>query len=246
MSGANGLLAAFLGDQYTTEDGAIVTTRSGERIRVDRARTVESMYNAYYWCINVGGLSGIATTSLELHVGFWAAFLLPLCALSISAAVLVLGRNRLTRTAVHPSALPDALRAMWLAIRGGFSLDDARPSHQALKHRRQVPWTDVFVDELQRALAACRILFAAWPVLWLCRGQINNNLVAQAAQMQTSGVPNDMMYNANPIIIIIFMPLVDRFLFPWLRRSGFTLSPVTRLVWGFGLEALAMAMAAIV
>lgn len=64
--------------------------------------------------------------------------------------------------------------------------------------------------------------------------------------MQTSSVPNDMMYNANPIVIIIFMPLVEHFRFPWLRRSGFTLTPVTRLVWGFGLEALAMAMAAIV
>lgn len=70
MSGVNGLLAAFVGDQYTTEDGAIVTTRRGKRIIADRGRTIESIYNIYYWCINVGGLAGIATTELELHVGF--------------------------------------------------------------------------------------------------------------------------------------------------------------------------------
>ena len=246
MSGANGLLAAFVGDQYATEDGAVVTTRTGERIVVDRARTLESIYNAYYWCINVGGLSGIATTALELHVGFWAAFLLPLCALSMSAAVLILGRTRLVITPAQPSALPDALRALWLAVRGGFSLDSARPARQQAEHNRTVPWTDSFVDGLQSALAACRLLFAAWPALWLCRGHINNNLVAQAAQMQTAGVPNDMMYNANPVVIILFMPLVDRLLLPRLRRSGFALTAVTRLVWGFALKALAMAMAAVV
>jgi POT family proton-dependent oligopeptide transporter len=246
MSGANGLMAAFVGDQYTTEDGAVVTTRSGERIIVDRALTLESIYNYYYWCINIGGLSGLATTALELHVGFWAAYLLPFCALSVSAVVLVFGRGRLVLAPTQSSAIPDACRAIWLAVSGGFSLDKARPAHQQLQHLRKVPWTETFIDELQTAMVACRMLFAVWPVLHLCRGQINTNLISQAAQMNTSNIPNDMMYNANPIIIIILMPLVDRFLFPWLRRSGFALTAATRLTAGFALEALAMAMAAIV
>lgn len=246
MSGANGLMAAFVGDQYTAEDGAIVTTKDGERVMVDRGRTVESIYNAYYWSINVGGLSGIATTALELHVGFWVAFLLALCTLSLAAVVLIFGRKRLVIAPAQPSALPDALRAMWLGARAGFSLEGARPDRQLAQHNRRVSWSDVFVDELQRALAACRMLMAAWPVLWLCRSQISNNLISQAAQMQTSGVPNDMMYNANPVIIIIFLPLVDRLLLPWLRRCGFAMTAVTRLVCGFVLEALAMALAAVV
>lgn len=89
-------------------------------------------------------------------------------------------------------------------------------------------------------------MYAAWPILWICRGQVSNNLVSQASQMQNSGVPNDMMYNTNPIVIILFIPIVDRLIFPWLRRRGFALTAVTRLVCGFLLEALAMAMAAIV
>ncbi|KAI6343957.1 hypothetical protein MCOR25_011116 [Pyricularia grisea] len=62
--------------------------------------------------------------------------------------------------------------------------------------------------------------------------------------MNTSGVSNDMIYNVNPVIIILVMPFVDRYLFPWLRRSGFALMAVTRLTWGFALEAAAMAMVA--
>ncbi|KAF3481854.1 uncharacterized protein GIQ15_04613 [Arthroderma uncinatum] len=246
MSGVNGLMASFVGDQYTVEDGNIITNRKGEHVIIDRARTLESIYNMYYWGINIGGLSGLATTQLELHVGFWAAYLMPTCALTISAAVLYLGRKRFTVVAAQPTALPDAARVMWLAARGGFSVDAAKPSHQKDKHNREVSWTDTFVEEVKRALAACRMMFAAWPILWLCRGQVSNNLVSQAAQMQTSGLPNDIMYNTNPIVIVLVIPIIDRLLFPWLRRSGFALTAVTRLVWGFALEAAAMAMAAIV
>jgi POT family proton-dependent oligopeptide transporter len=246
MSGVNGLLAAFVGDQYTTKEGAIVTTRRGKRIIVDRGRTIESIYNMYYWCINVGGLAGLATTELELHVGFWAAFLLPVCALSISAAVLYLGHSRLTIVPAQKVALLDAMSAMWLAMRGRFSLDHAKPAYQALHNHNVVPWTDDFVEEIKTALAACRMMFMAWPILWLCRGQISTNLVSQAAQMRTSGVPNDMMYNVNPIVIILVLPLVDGFILPRLRRSGLPMTAVTRLTVGFFLEALAMGMAAVV
>ncbi|CRG82667.1 hypothetical protein PISL3812_00011 [Talaromyces islandicus] len=246
MSGVNGLMAAFVGDQYTVEDGTVITTTKGERVAIDRARTIESIYNMYYWSINVGGLSGLATTELELHISFWVAYLLPTCALTISAAVLYLGSSRFKVVAAQSTALPNAVRVMWLGICGGFSLETAKASHIQSKHNRQVSWTDEFVEEVTKAMAACRMMFAAWPILWLCRGQVSNNLVSQAAQMQSPGVPNDMMYNTNPIVIIIFMPIVDRFLFPWLRRSGFELTAITRLVWGFALEALAMAMAAIV
>lgn len=246
MSGVNGLLAAFVGDQYTTDDGAIVTTRRGKRIVTDRGRTIETIYNIYYWCINVGGLAGIATTLLELHVGFWAAFLLPTCALAISAAILYLGHSRLTIVPAEKSALPDAMKVLWLAVCGRFSLDSARPENQITGSHHKVTWTTNFVDEIKIALAACRMMFTAWPVLWLCRGQISNNLVSQAAQMRTTGVPNDMMFNANPIVIILVLPLVDRIILPRLRRAGLSMTAVTRLVIGFIFEALAMAMAAIV
>ncbi|CRL19425.1 Major facilitator superfamily, general substrate transporter [Penicillium camemberti] len=246
MSGVNGLMAAFVSDQLPGENSTIVATKRGERVIIDRARTLETIYNIYYWSINVGGLAGLATTELELHVGFWAAYLLPTSALVFSASILYFGKSRFTVVAAESTALPNAAKVIWLGLRDGFSLDKAKGSYQQRKHGRQVSWTDGFVEEVKKALAACRMMYAAWPILWICRGQVSNNLVSQAAQMQSSGVPNDMMYNTNPIVIIIFIPIVDRVLFPWLRRSGFALTALTRLVCGFILEALAMAMAAIV
>ncbi|KAL8790862.1 MAG: hypothetical protein Q9195_006187 [Heterodermia aff. obscurata] len=245
MSGANGVMAAFIGDQYTKEGGHVVTTKSGKRVMIDRGRTLESIYNLYYWCINVGSLSGIATTNMEYHIGFWASYLLPLCALSISAAVLLIGRKHYTVTKAETTALPDAMRASWYAVRDGFKMDAAKPLHQFNKHNRSVPWTEAFVDELKLGFGACRMLLF-WPVLWLCRVQLSTNLISQAAQMQTVGVPNDMLYTANPIIIIIFLPVMDKVIFPWLRKHGIVLNAITRVAIGFLLEAAAMGFSAIV
>lgn len=245
MSGANGVLAAFVGEQYTNEGGEVVTTRKGERVVIDRGLTIGSIYNLYYWSINVGSLSGIATTNLEKRIGFWAAYLLPLCSLSISAMLLVFGRKHYVITVPDKTALPNATRASWCAIRHGFRMDAAKPDFQLSQHSRVVTWTETFIDELKVGFSACRMLLF-WPILWLCRTQLSTNLIAQAGQMRTAGIPNDLMYNANPVVIILFLPLMDRLFFPHLRRAGVNLNPVVRVAIGFLLEAAAMGFAAIV
>ena len=39
--------------------------------------------------------------------------------------------------------------------------------------------------------------------------QLNNNLTSQAATMQTHGLPNDILSNLDPIVLIIFIPVCD-------------------------------------
>ena len=43
----------------------------------------------FYLCINIGSLSSIATTEMELHLDFWPAYLLCLCMFVIGVAVLI-------------------------------------------------------------------------------------------------------------------------------------------------------------
>jgi uncharacterized protein YejL (UPF0352 family) len=47
--------------------------------------------------LNIGAISGIASTFLERRYGFWAAFLLPLSGLWIAPAVLVAGRKKFSK-----------------------------------------------------------------------------------------------------------------------------------------------------
>lgn len=51
--------------------------------------------------------------------------------------------------------------------------------------------------------------------------------------MELHGIPNDIMQNIDPLTIIIFIPIIDRFVYPGLRKIGIPFRPVTRITMGF-------------
>ncbi|KAJ2114486.1 peptide transporter ptr2 [Coemansia sp. RSA 922] len=122
-------------------------------------------------------------------------------------------------------------------------IDYAKPS--LATDSSSMDWDDRFVDELRTAIRSCKI-FLCYPIFWLCYGQISNNLISQSGQMNTGGVPNDIMQNIDPLCIIILIPIFDLLIYPGFRRCGLELRPVTRITIGFLVAALAMAYAAII
>lgn len=104
--GIKATVSPFIGDQYAVLTPQLVVTNKGERVIVDRTLTLQYIYNIFYWyeaprCkhmeladmerfTNIGSLSLIASTYLEKEVGFWAAYLLPLCFVWIPIPLLLL------------------------------------------------------------------------------------------------------------------------------------------------------------
>ena len=77
-------------------------------------------------------------------------------------------------------------------------------------------------------------------------GQMDANLGSMSTYMRTDGFPNDVLSNINPLTLIIFIPIVDKFLYPNLRKIGFKMRPITRITIGFWIGAVAMAYCAII
>lgn len=75
---------------------------------------------------------------------------------------------------------------------------------------------------------------------------MNNNLTSQAATMTRNGVPNDVITNLNPISLVIFIPIVDNFLYPALRKANIRFTPIKRMALGFILASFAMVGAAVI
>lgn len=84
------------------------------------------------------------------------------------------------------------------------------------------------------------------PIFWVCYGQFSSNFVTQAGQMEGHGMPNDFMQNFDPISILVFTPILDKFVYPVLRRAGIELRPIARISIGFILASICLAYAAIV
>ncbi|KAJ7692895.1 oligopeptide transporter [Mycena rosella] len=241
-------MAPILADQCadTSPTGMSIRTNSkGERVIVDQALTLQQIYTIFYWCVNVGSLSGVATTLMEKYIDFWAAFLLPFCSLWVALAVLIMGRSKFVKPPAKGTILPQAMKAFWLGIRGGFKMDAALPAAQALKHQRTVRWDETFIHELKRGLLACRV-FLAWPILLLCQSQMSTNLVSQAGTMETHGLPNDVIGFLNPVSVILLLPLAQQVLYPALRKAKIPFSPINRMALGFLLEVFAQAYASVV
>lgn len=238
-------IAPLIADQYQRRVMAIKTEKSGERVVIDPAITYQRIYMIFYWCINIGALSLMATPFMEKYKGFWTAFLMCFCMFNVGVLVLILRRKSYIIRPPQGSVITDAFKAIGMMI-AGRNTDAAKPSwRQANGKNGAVAWNDHFVDELKRALRACKV-FVFYPVFWVCYNQFSSNFVTQAEQMEGHGMPNDFMQNFDPISILIFTPILETCVYPLLRRAGFELRPIMRISIGFLLAGLCLAYAAIV
>ncbi|KAL0254787.1 peptide transporter ptr2 [Diplodia seriata] len=237
-------VSPLIAEQYEETRQKIKTLPSGERVIVDPSLTIQRIYMVFYMCINIGSLSAIATSTMELRIGFWAAYLLPLCMFVIGFVLIISGKNRYVINPPSGSVIANSFKALYIAIANQANLDAAKPSVQrSYRIQRNIQWDDTFVDELKRALLACKV-FCFYPIYWAAFGQMSNNFISQAGQMQLHGIPNDIMQNIDPFAVICLIPLMDRYAYPWLRRRGFAMRPITRITFGFLFAACAMAYAA--
>ncbi|KAI8711792.1 hypothetical protein NCS52_01443500 [Fusarium sp. LHS14.1] len=238
-------IAPLIADQYQRRRMAIKTEKNGERVIIDPAITYQRIYMIFYWCINVGALSLMATPFMEKYKGFWTAYLMCFCMFNVGIAVLVWRRKTYVNRPPQGSVITDAFKALGMMIKER-NMDAAKPSWRAEHGKTKVvPWNDHFIEELKRALRACKV-FVFYPIFWVCYGQFSTNFVTQAGQMQGHGMPNDFMQNFDPISILVFTPILDKVVYPILRKAGIELKPIMRITIGFWFAALCLAYAAIV
>ncbi|KAG5655920.1 hypothetical protein KAF25_000840 [Fusarium avenaceum] len=254
----NPLIVEQLGEQYMH----VKTLKSGERVIVDPAVTIERVYLWFYFCINVGALAGqVSMVFAEKYVGFWLSYTLPTIMLCICPIIMFLNRNKYERREPGGSVLGPALKTWFLAQKGRWSLnpfetwrrmhsgdfwDNVKPSRFSDETRpKWMTFDDAWVDELRRGFSACAV-FCWYPIFWLCYNQINNNLISQAALMQRHGVPNDILSNLNPFALLIFIAVNDRFIYPAMRKAGIRFTPIKKITAGFFTGAAAMIWAAVV
>ena len=256
-------VSSLIAEQYTGSDGTIRMLKSGVIVAIDRDLTLQRfgivpsrihdralnckrIFTTFFLFINVGSFAASISTTIEQTYGFSAAFALPTVVFSFGFVTTLAGRNKYVSREPDGSIILNACQALWIAIRHNGSLDRARPIYHAEGDPvGRIPWDDSFIDDLKRALSACKI-FLLYPFYWAAYSQFLTNFVSQAATMETHGIPNDIMTNINPITTIILLPILDRAVFPYLRKLGVPVRHVDRITVGFLLSSLSMLYAAII
>jgi POT family proton-dependent oligopeptide transporter len=160
-------VAPLIADQYKRRRMVIGhDDKTGEKVIIDPAITIQRIYMIFYWCINVGCLSLLATPYMERDLDFWPAYLLCLGVFLVGTLVLVLGRKVYVVRPPQGSVITDAFRVMWIMLKNR-KMDAAKPSYQAALGKDSTSrWDDHFVEEVKRALVACKV-FCFYPIYWV-------------------------------------------------------------------------------
>ena len=246
-------ISPLVAEQYEHENPhiTVITNKKGEKVLSDPFLTVARIYVRYYFLINVGVMLGqICMVYAEKYVGFWLAYTLPTILFLVCPIVMFLCRKRYVGRHPTGSVLGNAFKLIGYAIKhrkespdGKFSWDVAKPSKIANKPK-WMTFDDEWVDQVRRGLKACYV-FAFLPIYWLPYSQISNNLTNQAATMRLDGTPNDIVQNLDPIVLIIFIPLLDQFGYPYIARKGWNFTPIKKMALGFMFGTAAMICAAV-
>ncbi|KZV93794.1 PTR2-domain-containing protein [Exidia glandulosa HHB12029] len=250
-------LAPLLCDQSPVHHQTVKTLKSGEKVIVDPSATVQRYLLVFYWSINIGAFFAIATTYAEHDVGFWLAYLLPGIIYCLMPIVLVLAYKRLYLAPPQGSVVLEASRVTKrLFANGGWKRcwkggpafwDAAKPSvieqTEGAIDKKVVFWDDKFVDELKQSFDACKV-FLLIPIFNLCDGGLGSTENLMTVAMKVNGVPNDLIGNFNPLVIVIATPLVN-LLYTFLDKRRWTYTPMWRMATGFLLASLSMIIGAI-
>jgi POT family proton-dependent oligopeptide transporter len=108
-----------------------------------------------------------------------------------------------------------------------------------------ISWDDDFVDELRTTLKAFWV-FAFLPLWYMADGGTNTILTNMAGSMTTNGLPNDLLFNFNPISTVVAIPIYNWVLYPGLRKRGINFSLIQRMSCGYFIGAILNACAAII
>jgi proton-dependent oligopeptide transporter, POT family len=71
-------------------------------------------------------------------------------------------------------------------------------------------------------------------------------LKSQAADMETHGIPNDILPEISAITTMICLPIIQKIVYPALRKAQIPFRPVSRITLRFCFKATAMGYAALV
>lgn len=266
-------VSPLIGEQYRNENYRVVTLKDDSRAIISPVVTIQSIFMVFYYCINIGCLAPIITSYVEMKVDFWAAYLIPGVFFFFGMAALVIGRDMYYSAPVKGSVVPDALAVSWLLFTKKSRDTDAVEPAEPRSSEESLLSTDLeispevvstpsgisaralyiaktsgnrftasFVQDIITTLQACRV-FLFYPIYWLVYGQMTSNFIAQAGQMNTYSIPNDIMSNIDPITLLIFIPIVEKKFYPWLRNKGYSFGPLLRIFTGFMCAALAMVWA---
>ncbi|KAH8659925.1 POT family protein [Xylariales sp. PMI_506] len=238
-------------DQYRYQREYTKVLKSGEKVLVDPETTVSHIMLIFYAFINVGAFFSIAVVYTEKYHSFWLAFLVPGIIYFLLPVLLAAFYKRTIKTPPQGSQLNRFVSITVSALKASrgniFSKNlwhNVSPATLAAAGT-SVSYSEKDVDDVRRTWQAVQI-FLYVPVWVLNDGGVGNTSSNQGAAMTSNGAPNDLLSHFNPLVIIVFSPLMAQVIYPFLERRKIKFGRISRMTCGFILATISSVIGAII
>eukprot|EP00042_Codosiga_hollandica_P043993 m.426273 g.426273 ORF g.426273 m.426273 type:complete len:776 (+) comp56687_c0_seq2:1172-3499(+) len=238
-----------------------VASFGGDQIESTKPHLIQGFFAAFYFAINAGALiSSILTPMLRARVScfgdnecFPLAFGVPGALMFVATMIFVAGKPRYVMRTPERNVIADTVKTWKLGFQ--YKIAHWRKT-TSVNHRH---WLDaairqvgnVFVHDV-KALNRVLVMFLPVPIFWALYDQQGSRWTLQAEEMKLFSLGSlgtfepDQMQSVNSIMVLMLIPIFDRWIYPAFTRLRIPQSPLQRMGYGMVLCAIAFFVSGIV
>ncbi|KAK3091819.1 hypothetical protein FSP39_022886 [Pinctada imbricata] len=202
---------------------------------------VQTFFNWFYWFINAGSfIAYVGVAYIQQNISFALGFLIPLLSMIVSLIVFVAVRSKYHHVEPGGSILKDSIGVCLATRCRGFR--SVRGSYGG-------PYSDEMVDGVISVLRVIPV-FLLVILFWAIYSQMQSTFFLQGERMDVdigdTKMPVAALNVFNTIIIMLTIPLMDRVVYPVLKKYDRSPTLLQRIGVGFILAGLSVVVAGVV
>ncbi|KAL3907029.1 MAG: hypothetical protein SGILL_009038, partial [Bacillariaceae sp.] len=97
---------------------------------------------------------------------------------------------------------------------------------------------DRIVHEDSQKILHLMPLMLFFPLYWTLYDQQGSVWTLQATHLKLHGLQPEQLQFLNPFEIMVFIPLFDQVIYPWMERIGINIQPLKKIEYGMGLTVI--------
>ena len=218
-----------------------VSAFMGDQFKPEQAHLLQKAYGAFYWSINLGSFfSFLVIPWVKNHHGYSWAFAVPGILMGVATLIFWLGTKHYVRVpASRETKSAGFFKVFWHALTG------AREPGKDFWGTARSRFSEREVDAAKSVLPIIGV-FALIPPFWSLFDQTNSTWVLQGEKMRAFDllglhIGAEQMQSANPLLVMMLVPLLTLVLYPRLGRFA---SPLRRMSYGMFLAAFSYVIVA--
>jgi len=248
-------VSAFGADQITTthehheQDATLQQQQQDEQLRL--------YFASFYFCINIGALLSFAIIPIiKQYFGYAIAFFIP--TIFMIFALLIFASQRkyyVTTTSKSSSLLWNTFQSCIMILRRRIIMNDdydaiEKSGDQHDDHLQRQSQQEQDTNDKRTYEDAAQILhlfpiLLLFPMFWMLYDQQSSVWILQAKRMALHGLEPEELNVINPAEILLFIPLFDQIIYPWMQRRNIDISPIARMKYGMFLASLSFAISSV-